>query len=105
MKERIDMAAIGKEDTIVLFNAIGISTFVCNNKEEADKIIFDLTNKSCRIIYIGEELYESIPETLDKYEKSTFPIIIPIPEGTTSKGIGLRKIKNNVEKAIGIDIF
>ena len=33
------MAAIGKEDTIVLFNAIGIPTFICNDKDEADKII------------------------------------------------------------------
>lgn len=105
MKERIDMAAIGKEDTIVLFNAIGIPTFICNDEDEADKIIFDLTNKSCRIIYVGEEIYEAIPETLDKYSKSPFPIIIPIPEGIDSKGVGLKKIKDNVEKAIGIDIF
>ena len=51
------------------------------------------------------KIYEAIPETLDKYSKSPFPIIIPIPEGIDSKGVGLKKIKDNVEKAIGIDIF
>jgi V/A-type H+-transporting ATPase subunit F len=105
MEEKIEIAAIGSQDTIVLFNAIGISTYFTSDLQEVDKIIFELVNKQCKIIYISEEIYESIPETLEKYKQTAFPIIIPIPTGDESKGVGLAKIKDNVEKAIGIDIF
>ena len=44
-------------------------------------------------------------ETLEKYKDKTFPIIIPIPSQKGSKGVGMKKIRDNVEKAIGMDIL
>jgi V/A-type H+-transporting ATPase subunit F len=105
MEEKVDMAAIGNSDTIMLFKAIGVRTFSVNDNIEADKTVFDLANRKCKIIYVTEELYATMNETIEKYKSSPFPIIIPIPSGQGSKEIGLKKIKDNVEKAIGIDIF
>jgi V/A-type H+-transporting ATPase subunit F len=105
MEQKVDMAAIGDQDTVILFNAIGIRTFTAQNNVEADKIIFDLVNRKCKIIYVTEELYATLGETIEKYKSLPFPIIMPIPSGQGNKEIGLKKIKENVEKAIGIDIF
>lgn len=101
----VDMAAIGDQDAIVIFNAIGIKTFKAKSADEVDRIIFDLVNQKCKIIYLSESLYLSLNETLEKYKSSPFPIIIPIPTSEENQGIGMKKIKSNVEKAIGIDIF
>lgn len=105
MKEKNEVAAIGSSDVIILFNAVGIRTFLADDPVQVDKIIFDLANDNYKIIYVSEEIYEVIPETLEKYKNITFPIIIPIPTTEEGKGIGLQKIKKNVEKAIGFDIF
>lgn len=105
MEKKIDIAAIGDTDTITLFNSVGIQTYFSKNIEEIDKIIYQLVNQRCKIIYVTEKIYTSIPETLEKYKNSPFPIIIPLPANDVSQGIGLQKIKENVEKAIGIDIF
>jgi len=105
MKEKNEVAAIGSSDVVILFNAVGIRTFLADDPIQVDKIIFDLANESYKIIYVSEEIYEAIPETIEKYKNITFPIIIPIPTSEESKGIGLNKIKENVEKAIGFDIF
>ena len=43
--------------------------------------------------------------TLEKYAKSAFPIIIPIPSLAGSTGVGVKKVRSNVEKAIGMDIL
>ncbi|MGI6758264.1 MAG: V-type ATP synthase subunit F [Bacilli bacterium] len=101
----IDMAAIGDQDDITIFNAIGIRTFKAKSAEEVDRIIFNLVNQKCKIIYLSENLYQDLDETLEKYKSSPFPIIIPIPTSEENMGIGMKKIKSNVEKAIGIDIF
>lgn len=100
-----EVAAIGTNDAIILFNAVGIKTYLADEPVVVDRIIFDLANDNYKIIYVSEEIYEMIPETLEKYKNITFPIIIPIPTSTDQKGIGLKKIKENVEKAIGFDIF
>ncbi|NLD26555.1 MAG: V-type ATP synthase subunit F [Acholeplasmataceae bacterium] len=105
MNDRIDIAAIGSDDTILLFNAVGIKTYTLSDPLQVDKTIFQLSNQKCRIIYVSEEIYQAIPETLEKYKTAVYPIIIPIPTKTESKEIGLEKIKENVEKAIGFDIF
>ena len=103
--EIINIAAIGTTDTVLLFNSVGIKTFKVTSPIEADRIIFNLANRECRIIYVSEEIYSQISQTIEKYTATPFPIIIPIPIGEVSTGLGKKKIKDNVEKAIGIDIF
>jgi vacuolar-type H+-ATPase subunit F/Vma7 len=34
-----------------------------------------------------------------------WPVIVVIPDGQANLGIGLRKMKETVEKAIGVDIL
>ena len=103
--EKIDIAAIGNSEEVFLFNAVGISTFVVKEANEADKKIFELSQAECKIVYLFEELYVQMAETLEKYKTKAFPIIIPIPSQKGSLGIGEKKIKSNVEKAIGMDIL
>ncbi len=105
MKERNDIAIIGGDDAVVLFNAVGIKTHIVKSPFEAEKIVARLAQERCRIIFLAEDIYEAVPETVEKYQYSPFPIISPLPPKTDSKGVGLEKIKDNVEKAIGINIF
>ncbi|MDD7542955.1 MAG: V-type ATP synthase subunit F, partial [Peptoniphilaceae bacterium] len=46
-----------------------------------------------------------IPETIARYETEATPAIILIPDSRGSLGIGMKKISENVEKAVGMDIF
>lgn len=103
--EHIDMAAIGCTEEIYLFNAVGCATVIAKTPEEADKKIFELASADCKIIYLTEELYTKMGETLEKYAKKAFPIIISIPSQKGSLGIGEKKVRSNVEKAIGMDIL
>lgn len=105
MDKKQEIAIIGFDDSILLYNAVGIRAFIVKDATDADKTIFKLAQKDCKIIYITEDLYVQLPETIEKYQFQTFPILIPIPSGKDSMGIGLKKIKDNVENAIGIDIF
>ncbi len=103
--EKIDIAAIGQSNEIYLFNAVGITTIVAATPGEADQKIFELSQAECKVIYLEEALYVQMGETLEKYKTKAFPIIIPIPTQEGSQGVGLKKIRDNVEKAIGMDIL
>jgi V/A-type H+-transporting ATPase subunit F len=105
MDSLIQIAIVGSDDAINLFNAVGIRAFPIKTPQEADKAISKLANQQCKIIYVTETIYQLIGETIERYKQQAFPILIPIPSGTSSQGIGLKKIQDNVENAIGIDIF
>lgn len=105
MDKKVEIAAVSDEESVILFNALGINTNVVKNASEAEKKIFELASRNCKIIYVSENLYTSIPETIERYQQSPFPILMPLPIGEISLNIGRKKIKENVEKAIGIDIF
>lgn len=105
MSEKISIAAIGTDDSIVIYNCVGFKTYFSKDYHEIDKIIFDLYKNGCKIIYVTEEIYENIPSTLEKYSQMTYPIIMPLPMDNVNSGVGMKKIRANVEKAIGINIF
>lgn len=105
MNELNKICAIGENNNISIFKGIGVDTLVSIDIDEIDQYIFNMVKVGCKIIYISEKLYKEITEILDKYKHKPFPMIIPIPINEEIQGVGLEKIKKNVEKAIGFDIF
>ena len=105
MSETVSIAAIATDERVAIYNCVGFKTYFSKDIHEIDKMIFKLYKEGCKIIFVTEEIYQSIPETLEKYSQMTYPIILPLPLDDVNSGVGMKKIKANVEKAIGIDIF
>lgn len=105
MDKPIDAAILGTEEEILLFNAVGIPAFPLKDVSEAEAAVTRLSKRQCKVIYVSEDLYEQIPDIVAKYKFSAFPILLPLPTGKNPKGVGLKRIAQNVENAIGIDIF
>lgn len=103
--ERIDIAVISESTNSTLFSAIGMASYILKDPIQIDKKIFELYKAGCKIIYVSEKIYMNISETLEKYATLPYPIILPLPIDDKSMGIGEKKIKDSVEKAIGINIF
>lgn len=100
-----NIAAIATTNNVTIFNSVGIKTYIKEDLNEIDKLIYELSKNGCKIVYISEELYLKIPNTLSKYANVPYPIIIPLPIDNKSSGVGDEKIRKSVEKAIGINIF
>lgn len=105
MSEKIGVAALGTDESIAIYNSVGFKTYFSTDYQKIDKMIYNLYKEGCKIIFVTEKIYENIPETLEKYSQMTYPIILPLPLDNVNGGVGMRKIKENVEKAIGINIF
>ncbi len=105
MEKNIDIAIISNKEEVILYNAIGLKTVVAQTAYDAERAIYELSSSKCKIIYVSEGLFLKIPETIEKYKQSPFPIIIPLPVGDEFLNVGRKSIRENVEKAIGIDIF
>ena len=50
-------------------------------------------------------LFSLIEDTIERYNKEILPAVILIPSSQGTLGIGMKKISDYVEKAIGSNIF
>lgn len=98
------IGVIGDKQSVLGFKAVGLNVFECSSREEAKQKLQKIVDDYA-IIYITEDLYEEIRDTISKYDELRLPAIIPIPSMKGSKGIGIENIKKAVEKAVGADIL
>ena len=99
------VAVIGARDTVLAFKALGLDARPVETAEQAAQAVFHLAQAGCPVIFVTEEFYSQIGETVARYEAQALPAIIPIPGAAGATGEGMRNVRLNVEKAIGADIL
>ncbi len=99
------IAVIGDKDSVLAFQSVGVEVFDATTPQEAQALIKKLSQEQYAVIFIAENLAEQIPDVLAKAKTQPFPAVVPIPTTEQSSGFGMRGIKSDVEKAIGVDII
>lgn len=106
MANKYKIAVIGLADFILPFKMIGFETHSVVSGAEAGEML-DLLNESDEygIIYLTEDMAAQIPEVIQKYDAVLRPAIILISTHKEQLRIGMSRIQENVEKAVGADIL
>jgi V/A-type H+-transporting ATPase subunit F len=73
--------------------------------DEAAREVDMMAREGYGLIFVTETIAQKIEETIERYKREMLPAIILIPGSQGSIGIGLSKIRKNVEKAVGVDIL
>ena len=98
-------AAVGSHSSVVLFSAAGIRTVSAENVKDAEKAVNTLVKEGYGIIFLTENYAKELENELKRYRETAYPVILPVPERAGGSGYGMQKINNNMEKAIGTNIF
>lgn len=99
------VAVIGDRDSVLGFKALGFLVVYADEPARAAQVINRLARERCSVIFVTERLAAGIPDTLERYKAALMPAIIPIPDSRGSTGFGIKKLSDNVEKAIGVNIL
>ncbi len=99
------IAVIGDKDSVLAFKALGVDVYTVNHQDEARRTVDSLAANQYGIIFITEQIGSLIEETISRYDKESVPAIILIPSNQGTLNIGMDRIQNNVEKAIGTNIL
>jgi len=104
---RMRIGVVGDRDSILCYKAFGMDIFPAAEAEpeESRKLVDRLARESYGVVFITEQIADTISETIDRYNKTMLPAVILIPGIKGSLGIGLKRIRDNVEKAVGINIL
>ena len=102
MKGKI--AIIGDGDSVLAFKAVGVDAYPVTDGEQAGETLKKLA-KNYAIIFVTDVIAKEIDEIISRYVASTYPIIMSVPSKSGSNGYGMEKIKQAMEKALGVDIL
>lgn len=99
------IGVVGDKDSVLAFKAIGIDVFPVVEDDEARKTIDKLAMEGYAVIFVTEQVAQNIEETIERYNKMITPAVILIPSNQGSLNIGMKRIQDNVEKAVGVNIL
>lgn len=99
------IGVIGPRDTVLLFQAVGLDVFFEDEGERANRTLHRLAREGYAAVLITESLYSACVETIAEFAGQPYPAVVPIPDHTGSRGIGEAALRENVEKAVGMDIL
>lgn len=98
------IAVVGDKESILGFSAIGMDIYPAYNEEDIKNIFPKLIENNYAIIYITEKLSIESEKYLNKIRKEKIPAIVTIPNNNGSLKYGQSRIKEMVQKAVGIEI-
>ncbi len=99
------IAVLGDRDSVLGFQALGLSAFPVQGPEEARTILHRIAKENYAVVYLTETLAVEMEQDIARYKDALTPAIILIPGKEGSLGIGMRNIKAAVERAVGVDIL
>lgn len=99
------IAVMGDRDSVMGFKVLGLDVFPVTDPEEGRKTLHRLAREPYAIIYITEQLAAKITEEISRYKDQLTPAVILIPGKEGSLGIGMSKVSESVERAIGANIL
>ncbi|MBU5484891.1 V-type ATP synthase subunit F [Clostridium sp. MSJ-11] len=99
------IGVVGDKDSVLAFKALGIDVYPVNDVEEARKTVDTMAARKYGVIFITEQVAQDLEETIERYNREMLPAIILIPSNQGTLNIGMKKISDNVEKAVGVNIL
>ncbi len=105
MEEKMSIAVVGDRDSIYCYAALGLEVCPAADAAEAKRLIAELKERKCAVIYLTEQYASELESELIKYRDERIPAIIPIPGVAGNTGFGMRAVRSAVEKAVGSDII
>ena len=99
------IGVVGDKDSVLAFKALGIDVFPVVEADEARKTIDRLAMNNYAVIFVTEQVAKDIEETIARYNEEVLPAVILIPSNQGSLNIGLKRISDSVEKAVGVNIL
>lgn len=104
-------AVLGDTESVKGFGAVGLEVFPCDDPAKAGPIFRRLASagetagEGYGVIYLTEELALVLDKDIRALEEQLLPAVIPIPGVKGNTGLGVRRLKESVEKAVGSDII
>ncbi|MDO9508091.1 MAG: V-type ATP synthase subunit F [Thermovirgaceae bacterium] len=101
--KKLLLAAVGDFESVLPFQAVGVTPYTPDG--DLKDLLIRLARGQYAVVFLVDTLYSENIELVDDMNENYRISIIPIPGIRGSTGIGIKTIRDSVERAVGMDIF
>jgi len=100
------IAAIGEEDAVLGFKALGIEVYPVDGPDATVTILNRLMNdQGYGIVFVSESMADRVEELMAEIGSRPLPSLVYIPGSKGSQGFAMQRIRKIIERAVGADIL
>jgi len=96
---------IGDADTIMGFRALGLTTFEVFDAKETIAALNITQKENYAVVFLTERTYSWVQDYLRENRQLGLPVINIIPDNRGNLGLGMKRMRSLVERAVGADIL
>lgn len=101
----LKLGVIGDYNTVLTFKTAGIHGICPKSREEARRALTDMSDGRYAVVFVTENFAGDLEDLLEAGQSKSIPAIILIPGQKGSRQLGLQRIKDNMEKAVGVNLL
>lgn len=105
MPDPSKVAVLGDRRSVIGYRGLGLDTFEAAGSAAAREAWPQIISASYDVIFLTEDIYEGIADLVLELSEQATPAVAVIPGARGGTGVGGRKIRRIVEKAIGTDVL
>lgn len=99
------VAIIGDKTSVLGFKALGLDTYPVVKPEDARDIWPQIKEREYGVIFVTEPVYIVMEDLFQEVAEQIAPAVTILPATTGGTGIGMKRIKKIIERAVGADIL
>lgn len=99
------IAAMGENDVMKIFKAVGADVFPVADREEAETAFARLVKESYGMIFITESIASEIDASIRELSSSMLPAVIVVPGLKGGGGYAVERLRQSIIKAVGADVM
>lgn len=99
-----NIAVIGDPSSVLCFKAVGVTVLAATTAEEVNKALEKVYKENYAAVFITEQLKSLISEDISDLISRSLISLVLIPGSKGSLGIGMAKLSEIVNKAVGVNI-
>ncbi len=103
--KNVKIGAIGENDVMLIFKAVGADIFPVINAEQARDTLKKIAKKNYGIIFITDNFASKIDSTIREYSEKMLPSIMVIPGIGEKNDYAINRLRQAIIKAVGADII
>ena len=97
-----NLAIICNGECVVAFKAGGVDAYFADDEKQ------DLLKKlaqTYKVIFVTDDLARSLDDIIQRTVENPYPVIVPVPGENGASGYAIEKMKEQAERALGVDVL
>ncbi len=99
-----NLAIIGNGECVVAFKAGGVDAYFADDEKKARELLKKLA-QTYKVIFVTDDLARSLDDIIQRTVENPYPVIVPVPGENGASGYATEKMKEQAERALGVDVL